>query len=90
MRRRWLTHELFASLLLNLQVANAANLMPWGALLFQNIDTTNGVLSYIMQIGTDQRITAASNYPDQGIRRVAMQSYLSGAYCKLATNVIGC
>lgn len=53
--------------------------MPWGALRFSTLQ--NGSYAYMMQVGTDERLSVISSYPPEGLRRMAFQTMFSKAVC---------
>ncbi|CAG8552654.1 4879_t:CDS:2 [Paraglomus occultum] len=71
---------------LALKLAQATTNLPWGGLIFNNLNPTSKVWSYIMQIGHDDRIAQRLPFLGYGLRRVIQQSQLSTAFL-LSTNV---
>ena len=51
--------------------------MPWGNLRFSKAQ--NGSYVYMMQVGTDARLSNVPGYPTEGLRRMAFQTMLSKA-----------
>jgi ABC-type multidrug transport system ATPase subunit len=60
--------------------------MPWGGLLFDQVDATLRKWVYTMQIGSDRRIRRASNYPSENLRKLAQQTQLSNAFLRTTSS----
>ena len=53
--------------------------MPWGNLRFSAIE--NGSYSYMIQFGTDTRLSSVASFPREGLRQIAFQTMFSRAIC---------
>ena len=51
--------------------------MPWGNLRFSKVQ--NGSYGYMIQAGTDTRLSNVASYPHEGLRMIAFQTMLSKA-----------
>jgi hypothetical protein len=56
-----------------------ASNMPWGILRFTTVQ--NGTFTYMIQTGTDVRLSNVASYPAEGLRRMAFQTMFSKAIC---------
>ncbi|KNE54644.1 hypothetical protein AMAG_00604 [Allomyces macrogynus ATCC 38327] len=56
--------------------------MPWGALVYSKFDPKSATFKYILQVGTDERLTQASSFPGQGFRRFVLNAMTASAALK--------
>lgn len=54
--------------------------MPWGNLRFSKAE--NGIYAYLIQAGTDERLSNVASYPPEGLRKMAFQTLFAKALCR--------
>ncbi|RKP20418.1 hypothetical protein ROZALSC1DRAFT_28087 [Rozella allomycis CSF55] len=60
-----------------LKVNQALLQLPYGGVLFKEMDSQKRSFKYLMQVGNDRRISQMNIYPSEGLRRIILQSYVS-------------
>ncbi|OZJ06092.1 hypothetical protein BZG36_01131 [Bifiguratus adelaidae] len=63
-------------------IASIVTEMPWGALIFDAINTDAKTWNYTLQYGTDSRLANAASFPSRGFRQMVQQSMLSNAFMR--------
>ncbi|TPX30746.1 hypothetical protein SmJEL517_g05762 [Synchytrium microbalum] len=63
--------------------------MPYGAIYIDKLDAVAKQYGYTLQFGTDLRIAASSNFPEQGLRQLIMMTELDNAILRNSNSSFG-